>query len=187
MYAFADRLDATDRDALAVLLMAVATWALREQGTIDLAPLPHARPVDGRLGFNRKRGFAEQPGLEGHLLYSMTGQGKRSPGISMWALFTVGLPVGFETEARHDGLRHAIETGSWRTRNPPRAVLGLCRREGRRSGVLKRLGSGVATGALPDLEAQFGAVQSRWRAFESGEAALHAALMDDCRAGLRRG
>ena len=68
VYALRDRLGALDDFALACRLMGVAAWALREQGTIDLAPLPHARPVDGRLGFNRKRGYADQPGLEGFLL-----------------------------------------------------------------------------------------------------------------------
>jgi hypothetical protein len=64
MYAFADRLSPRPPDdaSLAQLLMAVAAWALREQGTIDLAPLPHPRPVDGYLSFNRRRAYAEQRG-----------------------------------------------------------------------------------------------------------------------------
>lgn len=185
MYVLRDRLGALDDQALARQLMGIAAWSLREQGTIDLAPLPHPRPVDGRIGFNRKRGYADQPGLEGHLLYSMTGRGKTTPGISMWALFTVGLPVGWETEARHDGLRHAIETGPWRTRNPARAVLALCRRDARRLGLLARLGGGVRGDAASGLEVAFAEVDARWRAFGEREPDLYAALMDDCAAGLR--
>jgi hypothetical protein len=187
MYAFRDRLGAGDDFALACQLVGVAAWALREQGTIDLAPLPHPRPVDGRLGFNRKRGYADQPGLEGHLLFSMTGRGKTTPGISMWALFTIGLPVGWETEARHDGLRHAIETAQWRTRNPARTVLALCRREGRKVGVLSRFGGGVRGDAASGLELAFAGVDAGWRAFAEREAQLYAGLMDDCAQGLRAG
>ena len=186
VYAVRDRLGALDDFALACRLMGVAAWALREQGTIDLAPLAHPRPVDGRTGFNRKRGYADQPGLEGHLLFSMTGRGKQTRGISMWALFTIGLPVGWETEARHDGLLHAIETGPWRTRNPTRAVLRLCRREGRRVGALARVGGGVRGDAASGLELAFAEIDARWRAFAEREPALHAGLIDDCAVGLRK-
>lgn len=187
MYAFADRLDPRPPDdmTLAQLLMAVAAWALADQDTIDLEPLPHPRPVDGRLGFNRKRGYVEQPGLEGRLLYSMTGKGKEAPGISLWALFTLGLPVGWETEARPDGLRHAIETGQWRTRSPHRAVIRLCRHEARRAGVVRRIGKGLRADALSELEIAFAEVESRWRRFQAEHRDLHSALMDDCVAGLR--
>lgn len=179
MYAFADRLQPRPPDdpALAQLLMGVAAWALADQDTIDLEPLAHPRPVDGRLGFTRKRGYVEQPGLEGMLLLSMTGKGKETRTISMWWLFTVGLPVGWETEARHDSLRHAIETGPWRTRKPHKAVLAICKREARRAGVLKG-GS--------DGELAFAEIDAGWRRFQSDHPELYSGLMDDCAAGLRR-
>lgn len=188
IYVFADRLappPAGDA-ALAPTLLAVAAWTLREQGTIDLAPLAHPRPVDGRLGFNRRRAYAAQPGLEGALLSSMTGKGKKTPGISLLALFTIGLPMGFETEARKDSLRHAIETGPWQTRRPHRAVIEHCRREGRRAGAIRRLGGGARADRVSELELQFSELHSRWRRFEAQDPALHVALMDDCRAGLDR-
>ena len=188
MYVFADRLEAAPAGhaALAQTLLAVAAWTLREQGTIDLAPLAHPRPVDGRLGFNRKRAYADQPGLEGALLRSMTGKGKKTPGISIVALFTIGLPVGFQTEARKDSLRHAIETGPWQTRRPHRAVLEHCRREARSAGAIRRLGGGARADRVSELELAFSELQSRWRVFATREQTLHAALMDDCAAGLDR-
>jgi hypothetical protein len=187
MYVFADRLSPRPPDdmTLAQLLMAVAAWSLAEQDTIDIGPLPHPRPVDGQLAFNRLRGYAPQPGLEGRLLYSMTGQGKETRGISLLALFTIGLPVGWETEARHDGLRHAIETGPWRTRNPPRSVLAICRQEARRAGAMRRFGRGVRPDRQSELEVAFAEVQSRWQQFEAQSRELLANLMDDCAAGLR--
>ena len=187
MYAFADRLNPAPVGdaALAALLMAVAAWALAEQDTIDLAPLSHPRPVDGRLGFNRLRGYAPQPGLEGLLLLSMTGRGKETRGVSVTGLLTIGLPVGFETEARHDSVRHAIETGPWRTRRPHRAVIRLCRREARRAGVMRRIGRGLR-GDATALEVAFAEVESRWRRFAASHPDLYAGLMDDCAAGLRR-
>ena len=187
MYAFADRLSPVPPDdvTLAQLLVAVAAWALAEQDTIDLAPLEHPRPVDGRLGFNRLRGYAPQPGLEGRLLLSMTGKDKETPGINLWALFTIGLPVGWETEARHDGLRHAIETGPWRTRNPHRAVLGICRQEARRAGAMQRIGRGLSPDRQSELEVAFAEVESRWQRFQAEHADLYSGLMDDSVAGLR--
>jgi hypothetical protein len=186
-YALADRLDPRPPDdmTLAQLLVAVAAWALAEQDTIDLEPLPHPRPVDGRLGFNRKRGYVDQPGLEGRLLFSMTGKGKETAGINLWALFTIGLPVGWETEARHDSLRHAVETGPWRTRNPSRAAIAICRREARRAGVLGRFGGAVRADAQSGLEVEFAEVESRWRRFQADHRELHADLMSDCADGLR--
>jgi hypothetical protein len=188
MSAFADRLSPAPADdfALAQLLMAVAAWTLREQGTVELAPLPHPRPVDGRLGFNRRRAYVEQPGLEGALLLSMTGKGKRTPGISIVALFTIGLPGGFQTEARPDGLRHAIETGPWRTRRPHRAVIGVCRGELRRAGAIRRIRGGLSTDRVSELDYPFSELNSRWRRFETQEPELYAALMSDCAAGLKR-
>jgi hypothetical protein len=188
MWAFRDRLSPRppDNAALAQLLMAVATWALQEQGTIDLAPLAHPRPVDGRLSFNRRRAYAEQPGLEGALLRSMTGKGKESRGISLWALFTIGLPVGFETEARPDSLRHAIESGPWQTRRPHRAVIHYCRSGARSAGAIRRIGRGLRADRLSELQIRFAELQSHWRHFEANESELHAALMDDCAAGLRQ-
>lgn len=185
---FADRLGPAPAGdaALAPLLMAVATWALREQGTIYLGPLPHPRPVDGRLGFNRRRAYEEQPGLEGALLRSMTGKGKRTPGVSILALFTIALPIGWETEARPDSLRHAIESGPWRRPSPHRAVIGDCRREATRAGAIRRIGGGLRADRLSGLEVPFSELQSRWRGFEAHEPELHAALMDDCSAGLER-
>ncbi|HEX8075139.1 MAG TPA: hypothetical protein VF545_09175 [Thermoleophilaceae bacterium] len=187
LYTFADRLEPRPPDdaALAQLLIAVAAWALAEQDTIDLAPLPHPRPVDGRLAFNRLRAYAPQPGLEGRLLHSMTGKGKETRGISVLALLTIGLPVGFETEARHDSLRYAIETGPWRTRRPHRAVLRICGEEARRAGATRRFGRGPRADRLPELEINFAEVRSRWQRFQSQHPELHAALMDDCAAGLR--
>lgn len=187
-YAFADRLDPAPvgNESLAQLLLAVAAWALAEQDTIDLAPLPHPRPVDGRLSFNRLRAYADQPGLEGRLLHSMTGRGKETPGINLWALFTIGLPIGWETEARKDGLRWAIETGPWRTRRPHRAVIAICRREARRIGALRRFGAGVPAASASELETAFGEVESRWRRFQAEHGELYAGLMEDCAAGLRR-
>jgi hypothetical protein len=188
MFAFRDRLSPAPPDdaALAQLLLAVATWALQEQGTIELAPLPHPRPVDGHLSFNRRRGYAEQPGLEGALLLSMTGRGKEARGISLWALFTIGLPVGFETEARPDSLRHAIESGPWQTRRPHRAVLAFSRSGARSAGAMRRIGRGLRADRLSELQTPFAELQSRWRHFESHEPELYAFLMDDCAAGLRR-
>jgi hypothetical protein len=139
--------------------------------------------VDGRLGFTRRRAYAEQPGLEGALLLSMTGKAKKTPGISILALFTIALPVGFETEARPDSLRHAIETGPWQTRSPHRAVIEHCRREGRRAGALRRIGKGER---LSGLEVPFGELRSRWQHFERHEPDMHAALMSECTAGLER-
>jgi hypothetical protein len=187
MLAFADRLSPAPSDdvALAELLMAAAAWTLREQGTVELAPLSHPRPVDGRLGFNRRRAYVEQPGLEGALLLSMTGKGKRTPGISILALFTIGLPGGFETEARPDSLRHAIETGPWQTRRPHRAVIGVCRRELRSAGAIRRRG-GLPADRMSELELPFSDLNSRWRRFEAQEPELYAALTSDCSAGLER-
>ena len=189
MFAFADRLSpAPAGDAeLAQLLMAVAAWTLREQGTIELAPLAHPRPVDGDLAFNRRRGYVEQPGLEGALLLSMTGRGKETPGISLLALFTIGIPGGFETEARPDSLRHAIETGRWQTRRPHRSVIRICRREARSAGAIRRIGGGLRPDRASELGLRFSELQSRWRSFEAREPELHAALMGDCAAGLRAG
>jgi len=186
MYAFADRISpplAGDA-ALAPLLMAVAAWALREQGTIYLGPLPHPRPVDGRLGFNRRRAYADQPGLEGALLRSMTGKGKKTPGVSIVALFTIGIPIGWETEARHDSLRHAIESGPWQRPWPHRAVIEYCRHEARSAGAIRRIGGGLRADRLWELEIPFSELQSRWLRFAVHEPELHAALMDDCAAGL---
>ena len=185
MFAFAERLSAAapDEVALAQLLMAVAAWTLREQGTVELGPLPHPRPVDGRLGFNRRRAYVEQPGLEGALLRSMTGKGKRTPGVSLVALFTIGLPGGFETEARPDSLRHAIETGPWQTRRPHRAVVDICRREARSAGAIGRL-RGLRADRASELEFPFTELLSRWQGFEARETELHAALMSDCSVGL---
>jgi hypothetical protein len=105
----------------------------------------------------------------------------------MLALFTIGLPVGFETEARPDGLRHAIETGPWRTRNPHRAVIRYCRRGARSAGAIRRLGGGLRADRASELQVPFAELQSRWSRFESHEPELHAALMHDCAAGLRPG
>jgi hypothetical protein len=91
----------------------------------------------------------------------------------------------FETEARHDSLRHAIETGPWRTRRPHRAVTRLCRREARRAGVVRRFGSGLR-GDATGLEVAFTEVEARWRRFTVDHPDLYAGLMDDCAAGLRR-
>jgi hypothetical protein len=188
MLAFADRLSPAPADnvALAQLVMAVATWTLREQGTVELAPLPHPRPADGRLGFNRRRAYVDQTGLEGALLLSMTGKGKRTPGISIVALVTIGLPGGFETAARPNSLRHAIETGPWRTRRPDRAVIRVCRRELRRAGAIRRIGGGLRADRVSGLEYPFSDLNSRWRRFETQEPELYAALMRDCSAGLER-
>jgi hypothetical protein len=188
MYAFRDRLSPPPSDdaALAALLMGVATWALWEQGTIELGLLPHPRPVDGHLSFNRKRAYAEQPGLEGALLLSMTGKGKEAPGISILALFTIGLPVGFETEARPDSLRHAIESGPWQRRRPHRAVMAYARSGARSAGMTRRIGRGLRADRLSELQTPFAELQSRWRHFESHEPELYAFLMDDCAAGLRQ-
>jgi hypothetical protein len=188
MLAFADRLTPAPAGdlALAQLLMAVAAWTLREQGTVELAPLPHPRPVDGRLGFNRRRAYVEQPGLEGALLLSMTRKGKRTPGISIWVLFTIGLPGGFETEARPDSLRHAIETGPWQARRPHRAVISVCRRELRSAGAIRRIGRGLRADRVSELELPFSELNSRWRRFEAQEPELYAALTSDCAAGLER-
>jgi hypothetical protein len=188
MYLFADRLSpAPANDAeLAPLLMAVAAWSLREQGTIDLAPLPHPRPVDGHLGFNRKRRYEEQPGLEGGLLRSMTGRGKETRGVSVAGLLTIGLPMGFETEARPDSLRHAIESGPWQVRRPYRAVIGDCRHEARSAGAMGRVGRGLRPDAASRLEIAFSELRSRWDHFELRERDLWAALMTDCVAGLER-
>ena len=182
IYAFADRVNpAPTGDAeLAALLLAVAAWGLREQGTIALAPLAHPRPADGRLGFNRLRAYADQPGLEGALLHSMTGKGKRAPGVSILGLLTTALPMGFQTEARPNSLRHAIETGPWRGSG---AVIALCRREARRTGVVGRFGRGE-----PDSghELRFSQLRSSWNHFASMQPELYASLMSDCAAGLRR-
>jgi hypothetical protein len=188
MYVFRDRLAPAPADdaGLAELLMAVAAWALCEQDTIDLAPLPHPRPVDGRLSFNRRRAYSPQPGLEGALLRSMTGKGKETPGISLFALFTIGLPMGFETEARPDGLRHAIETGPWQRRRPHRAVFAYCKSGARTAGAMRRIGSGLRADRAAELEIPFAEVQSGWGRFVAAEPELHAALMNDCAAGLRR-
>lgn len=188
MLAFADRLSPAPAGdvALAQLLMAVAAWTLREQGTVELAPLAHPRPVDGRLGFNRRRAYVEQPGLEGALLLSMTGKGKRTRGISIWVLFTIGLPGGFETDARPDSLRHAIETGPWQARRPHRAVISVCRRELRSGGAIRRIGGGLRADRVSELELPFSELNSRWRRFEAQEPELYAALTSDCAAGLKR-
>ena len=87
IYLFADRLQppAPDEGALARVLLAVAAWSLREEGTIDLAPLAHPRPVDGRLGFTRRRAYVEQPGLGGGDLSAL--QSPFSELRSRWAHF----------------------------------------------------------------------------------------------------
>lgn len=168
-------------DELAPLLLAVAAWALADTDVIDLGFLAAPRPVDGRLSFNRKQAYQELPGLEGLLLDSMTGHGKRTRGVSVAALLLFAFPVGFETEARKDGLRHAIETGPWRTRNPPAAVVKLCRREAQRAGVVGRSGRG--DGSSP-AQTAFHRAEDRWRGFELAHPDLHAALLDDCAQGL---
>lgn len=151
-------------DELAPLLLAVAAWALADEDTIDLAPLEHPRPVDGRLGFTRKRAYSERPGLEGLLLRSMTGADNQTRGVSVAGLLTTGLPMGFESEARHDSVRHAIETGAWKRK--PRRVVRLARKGGDGS------------------ELDYQQVRGRFDAFARAYPGLHAALLEDCRAGL---
>jgi hypothetical protein len=186
MYLFRDRLSPAPADdkTLAELLMAVAVWALADQDVIDLGPLEHPRPVDGHLGFNRKRAYAEQPGLEGGLLRSMAGKGKEQRQLSVVALLTIGLPIGFETEARHDSVRHAIESGPWITRRTYRAVIHECVREARGAGALSRLGKRPKADAIASLELPFSELQSRWARFASQHAELHGALTKDCADGL---